>query len=63
MPRRREELPALSYNDILDGLTWLDTNLAGVLVMDSSGHALIPVLPVDVFGMGISEVCEAEPLA
>ena len=62
VPSEGEELLDLPSNDMLGDLKWPERSLAGVLVEDSSDHALIPVLRAGGFGMGIWEVCEAAPL-
>ena len=64
LPDEGRELPGLPDDDILGDVfgdhladpEWLERNLAGIVVEDSSDHALIPVLPADDFGM---DICEA----
>ena len=67
VPDEGQELPGLPDDDILGDVfgdhladsEWLERSLVGILVEDSSDHALIPVFPADDVGMDICEVCEA----
>jgi len=61
VPDEGQELLCLPDDDILGDVfgdhladpEWLERNLAGIVVEDSSDHALIPVLFADDVGMDI----------
>ena len=67
LPDEGQELPGLPdddmFGDHLADADWLESSLANIVVEDTNGCALIPILPADdIVGMDISEVVDEVPL-